>query len=63
MAVSELVLKRRDEAMDNKIQFDPHYWSSADRNFQFYLNPTLRPMRTTSWSSYVLCEVLHPHGT
>lgn len=47
----------------DKVQFDPHYWPSADRNFQFYLNTAANPRGTTSWSSYVLCDVIHPHGT
>lgn len=47
----------------DKVQFDPHYWPSADRNFQFYLNTAANPRGITSWSSYVLCDVIHPHGT
>lgn len=47
----------------DKTQFDPHYWKNADRNFQFYpecggssgKNPT-------NWSSYLLTDIIHPHG-
>ena len=46
----------------DKGQFDPHNWKSADRNFTFY--PDLRGMRgnATMWSSYLVTDVIHPHG-
>mgnify|MGYP004443602905 CR=1 FL=1 len=44
----------------DKNQFDPHFWPYADRNFQFYLDQVL--YTGTSYSSYVLSEVIHPHG-
>lgn len=47
----------------DKEQFDPHCYRDADRNFGFYLNTVMSPMGTTRWSSYVLCDVIHPHGT
>ena len=45
----------------DKFQFDPHVFKNADRNFGFYPNmgPSNNP---TVWSSYVLCDVIHPHG-
>lgn len=45
----------------DKFQFDPHVFKNADRNFSFYPNmgPSNNP---TVWSSYVLCDVIHPHG-
>ena len=44
----------------DKTQFDPHYWKSADRNFQFYLNQNNSP--NTSWSSYLVYDIVHPNG-
>ena len=47
-------------------QFDPHPHKWADRNFQFYPSPNRFREgvgnEQTSWSSYVLTEVVHPHG-
>ena len=47
-------------------QFRPQAHKYADRNFQFWPNPTNHPNGSgnheTSWSSYVRSEVIHPHG-
>lgn len=47
-------------------QFDPHPFIHADRNFEFFPNPADKPNgksnAQTIWSSYVLTEVIHPHG-
>lgn len=47
-------------------QFQPQAHKYADRNFQFWPNPTNHPdghgNHETSWSSYVRSEVIHPHG-
>ena len=46
----------------DKGQFDPHQWKSSDRNFEFY--PDLNTVRRnpTVWSSYLVTDVIHPHG-
>lgn len=47
----------------DKNQFDPHYWASADRNFSFFpdlKNSSVNP--PTQWSSYLVTDVIHPHG-
>ena len=47
----------------DKNQFDPHYWSSADRNFFFF--PDLKNSLVyppTQWSSYLVTDIIHPHG-
>ncbi len=41
----------------DKEQFDPHKWKYVDRNFEFYPNKT-----GTNWSSYLVSDVIHPHG-
>lgn len=47
-------------------QFDPRPWPKADRHFEFLPNPsgnlTGNRNADTIWSSYVLTEVIHPHG-
>ncbi|ODQ95576.1 AbiH family protein [Mycolicibacterium holsaticum] len=47
-------------------QFQPQAHTVADRNFQFFPNPTSHPdgpwNSKTGWSSYVRSEVIHPHG-
>ncbi|WP_309131255.1 AbiH family protein [Brevibacterium sp.] len=47
-------------------QFDPHPFKYADRNFSFYPNPANkecgRGNSETKWSSYVLTDIVHPHG-
>ncbi|RBP64908.1 abortive infection AbiH-like protein [Brevibacterium sanguinis] len=47
-------------------QFDPHPFKYADRNFQFYPNPANKLSgwgnAETKWSSYVLTDIVHPHG-
>lgn len=47
-------------------QFLPQAHTVADRNFQFWPNPTNDPNghgnHETSWSSYLRSEVIHPHG-
>ncbi|MDO5728523.1 MAG: AbiH family protein [Actinomycetaceae bacterium] len=53
--------------LDSK-QFDPRQCRWADRNFQFEPNPKNMSGlaewdANTSFSSYVLTEVFHPHGT
>lgn len=47
----------------DKNQFDPHQYKYADRNFNFFTNPTgILNSNDTFWSSYVLTNVIHPHG-
>ncbi len=46
----------------DKDQFEPHMYKYADRNFKFYLNDVDADRSQTVWSSYVVCEVIHPHG-
>lgn len=43
----------------DKKQFDPHKYLHVDRNFDFYPYPG---RNDTRWSSYVLTDVIHPHG-
>lgn len=48
-------------------QFDPHPHEQADRNFYFYPNPrsascVKRNNESTRWSSYVVSDIIHPHG-
>lgn len=58
------------ELLDNyiyldKLQFDPHRHKTVDRNFTFYPNPNgnLKDFNeNTSWSSYVMTNIIHPHG-
>ena len=46
----------------DKVQFEPHQWKNADRNFNFYpeFNPPVK--NPTIWSSYLLTDIIHPHG-
>lgn len=46
----------------DKTQFEPHRWEYADRNFSFY--PEFNPSKNnpTTWSSYLLTDIVHPHG-
>lgn len=47
----------------DKKQFDPHKFKVADRNFSFHLNNKLEENHSeTVYSSYVLLDVVHPHG-
>ena len=45
-------------------QFDPHIYKGVDRNFDFY-NESIpkNPSNETIWSSYLMADVIHPHGT
>lgn len=50
-------------------QFDPHPFGRSDRNFAFYPNPRSVPdikpsiyNKFTNWSSYVVLDIIHPHG-
>lgn len=47
----------------DKEQFDPHQYRTVDTNFKFYTNPkkTLNAS-DTNYSSYILTDVIHPHG-
>lgn len=45
----------------DKSQFDPHEYKTVDTNFRFYLD-TKTDKKDTKWSSYILSEVIHPHG-
>lgn len=55
-----------DYAFRDAQQFRPQAHTHADRNFEFYPNPTGHPdgswNQDTGWSSYVRSEVIHPHG-
>lgn len=46
----------------DKVQFDPHRWKGVDTNFEFY--PQFDPPagNPTMWSSYLLTDIIHPHG-
>lgn len=46
----------------DKNQFDPHVWSTADRNFQFYPDLCQGKGNTTKLSSYLTMDIVHPHG-
>jgi len=47
----------------DKYQFDPHKHKTVDTNFSFYLNNKVQINHTeTVYSSYVISEVIHPHG-
>lgn len=46
----------------DKGQFDPHHWKSADRNFDFYPDLGVRRRNPTIWSSYLVTDIIHPHG-
>lgn len=45
----------------DKGQFDPHKWKSADRHFIFYPKYVESP-NPTQWSSYLVTNIVHPHG-
>lgn len=45
----------------DKGQFDPHGWTSADRHFDFYPE-FLETSNPTRWSSYLVTNIVHPHG-
>ena len=52
--------------LDRK-QFDPHPHTQADTNFWFYPNPqsisnNMNTSRGTAWSSYMISNIVHPHG-
>lgn len=44
----------------DKFQFQPHGYRTVDTNFTFYVDDS--DINPTVWSSYVLCDVVHPHG-
>ncbi len=44
----------------DKNQFDPHRWKDSDTNFDFH--HTLPDGTEGVFQSYVLCDVIHPHG-
>lgn len=46
----------------DKNQFDPHVWSSADRNFNFYPDLCQGKGTETELSSYLTMDIVHPHG-
>ncbi|MDC7300994.1 AbiH family protein [Agathobacter ruminis] len=46
----------------DKNQFDPHVHKNVDTNFLFYSNNAGSGGSESIWSSYVLCDVIHPHG-
>lgn len=58
------------ELLDNyiyldKSQFEPHRHKNADRNFTFFPNPDGKLTEfneDTSWSSYIMTNIIHPHG-
>ncbi len=45
----------------DKSQFDPHKWTSVDRNFDFIYKLDIYKLDTVL-SSYLISEVIHPHG-
>lgn len=50
----------------DKAQFDPHIHKTVDRNFQFFPNPKgvlENEGQGTTWSSYVITNIIHPHGS
>ena len=50
----------------DKKQFDPHKYKTVDRNFKFYPDARCYKMgrknNPTIWSSYIMQEIIHPHG-
>lgn len=44
----------------DKLQFDPHKYKNVDRNFT--LKFQIPCCKETQYSSYVISEVIHPHG-
>ena len=45
----------------DKVQFNPHAFNRGDRSF--YFKYTLPEQAETFYSSYLLSDVIHPHGT
>lgn len=45
----------------DKGQFEPHVWKNADRHFEFYPQMVLTS-NPTRYSSYLVTDVIHPHG-
>lgn len=45
----------------DKGQFDPHVWKNADRHFEFFPE-TILTSNPTRYSSYLVTDVIHPHG-
>lgn len=45
----------------DKGQFDPHGYKNADRHFEFYPE-TILTSKPTIYSSYLVTDVIHPHG-
>lgn len=50
----------------DKNQFDPHKHKTIDTHFEFYPNPNGIPGfaidKQTVWSSYIMTQIIHPHG-
>ncbi len=46
----------------DKYQFDPHPYERVDRNFQFYPYTKRDNGNDTIWSSYIMTDIIHPHG-
>ena len=46
----------------DKGQFDPHCWKEADTNFQFFPGFSFKKKNRTIWSSYLVTDIIHPHG-
>lgn len=46
----------------DKVQFEPHRWRTADRNFEFYPEFDSNVKNPSMWSSYLLTNIIHPHG-
>lgn len=46
----------------DKGQFEPHVWKNADRHFDFCPDMVMTP-NPTIYSSYLVTDVIHPHGT
>lgn len=45
----------------DKSQFDPHRYKTVDTNFEFIPEKEIQS-NPTKWSSYVLTDIIHPHG-
>lgn len=45
----------------DKGQFDPHTYRNADRHFEFYPETVLN-QNPTIYSSYLMTDIIHPHG-
>lgn len=46
----------------DKGQFDPHCWKEADTNFRFFPEFNFKRKNCTIWSSYLVIDIIHPHG-